>query len=152
MTTITSQVACNVVNADSIHKMRIISTDMDIYKKMRIIFTECEYFHEMRIISTKYGYIHEKWIIPTERGYFHNNIHDQNEIASSNSQLNSAHLLVAVLCPSLYLYHDELSRYYLMEEFTETFLSYTYGRIVQVLNVQKNMIQYRIEYDTTKAL
>ena len=117
---------------------------------MQIIFTECEYFHEMRIISTKYGYIHKKRIIPTECGYFHNNIHDQNEIASSNSQLNSAHLLVAVLCPSLYLYHDEVRRYYLMEEFTEIFVSYSYGRIVQVLNVQKiwfnigsNMIQQK---------
>ena len=44
---------------------------------------------------------------------------------------------IVVLCPSLYIYHDEVSRDDLMEEFTEIFGPYTYGRIVQVTNVQK---------------
>ena len=49
-----------------------------------------------------------------------------------------------VLCPNLYLYHDEVSRYDLMAEFIEKIGPYTYGRIVQVPNVQKDIIQYRI--------
>ena len=44
---------------------------------------------------------------------------------------------IVVLCPSLYIYHDEVRRYDLIEEFTEIFGPYTYGRIVQVPNVQK---------------
>ena len=45
-----------------------------------------------------------------------------------------------------------MSRYYLIEEFIERFGPYTYGRIVQVPNVQKNIIHYRIEYDTIEAV
>ena len=40
-----------------------------------------------------------------------------------------------VFFPILYLYRDKVSRDDLMEEFTETFGPYTYGRIVQVPNI-----------------
>ena len=42
-----------------------------------------------------------------------------------------------VLYPILYIYHDEVRKYDLMEELTGTIGRYTYGRIVQVTNVQK---------------
>ena len=57
-----------------------------------------------------------------------------------------------VLCPRLYIYHDEGIRYYLMEEFTGNFGPCTYVIIVQVTNVQKNVINYRIKYDATKSV
>ena len=57
-----------------------------------------------------------------------------------------------LLCPSLYIYHDELSIGDLMEEFTETFGPHTYRRIVKVSNVQKNISHYSIEYDKTKSV
>ena len=57
-----------------------------------------------------------------------------------------------VLCPILYIYHDEMRRDYLMEYLTETVGHCTYGEIVQVMKVRKNIIQYRIEYDATKAV
>ena len=56
-----------------------------------------------------------------------------------------------VLCPSLYIYHDEVRIDDLMEEFTENFGLYTYGRIFQVNNVHKYIIKYNIEYDISEA-
>ena len=51
-----------------------------------------------------------------------------------------------------YLYHDKFIRYDLMKEFTEIFVPYTYGRIFQVHNMKKDMIQYMFKYDTKKAV
>ena len=51
---------------------------------------------------------------------------------------------ILLLCPSLYIYHDEERRDYLIKESTEKNGPYTYGRIVQVTNFQENIIQYRI--------
>ena len=70
------------------------------FHEMRKISMKYVYIHEMRIISIECGYFHEMWINPqivdisTKCGYFHNNIHDQNLIAYSISQLNSAALLI----------------------------------------------------------
>ena len=57
-----------------------------------------------------------------------------------------------VFYPNQYIYHNELSRNDLMEEFTENFGAYTYGIIVQGYNVQKNIIKYRTEYDTKQSV
>ena len=42
---------------------------------------------------------------------------------------------IVVFFSILYIYHDKLSRYNLMEEFTKTFLLFNYGGIVQVPNM-----------------
>ena len=57
-----------------------------------------------------------------------------------------------LLFPNRYLYHDEVSRDDLIYEITETFGPYTYGRIFQVHNTKKDMIQYMFKYDTKKAV
>ena len=59
---------------------------------------------------------------------------------------------ISLFCLSLYQYYDVVMIDELMKLFTETNGPYTHGIIFQVPNVQKNMIRYRIEYDTTKSV
>ena len=56
-----------------------------------------------------------------------------------------------VFSPSLYLYHDEVKRYD-HGRIHRKIGPYTYERIIQFPNAQKNTIQYRIKYDMTKVV
>ena len=56
------------------------------------------------------------------------------------------------VCPSIYFYHNVLTKDKLLENFTEKFDPYAYGQITQVLNGKKSITDYIIKYDTTKDM
>ena len=56
-----------------------------------------------------------------------------------------------VFCPSLYIYHNKLRRDDLMEEFTEKW-AFPPSENSSSSLCAENIIQYRIEYDTTKEV
>ena len=56
-----------------------------------------------------------------------------------------------ILCPDLYVYHDDVKRDTIIKQFT-IFLHSTYGIIVQVPKKKENITQYRIKYYGIKPL
>ena len=56
-----------------------------------------------------------------------------------------------VVCPGIYLYHDQEMLASTMKDFKEMYGPYAYGKIVSVPNRKTNVFEYGIEYDRKKS-